>query len=108
MHASRTDGRRDPTSIMLGRIHRRIDPNQSGGVQAHAWVFSSWSLVVRNCNCWNNAAPNIFSGTAGFLAWNPFLSGVAQDNGNAAKGIGTLLSEWQNFVSHRLTQRRRM
>jgi len=56
-------------------------------------------------NGWDTVAPKVFSDTARFFeAWNPFLIGMAQYNGHAAEGIGTLFSEWQNFVSHRLAQ----
>jgi hypothetical protein len=56
-------------------------------------------------NSWDySAASNYFANGAHFLGlWNPFLS-MAQLNGHAADGIGTLFSEWQNFVSHRLRQ----
>jgi hypothetical protein len=50
-------------------------------------------------------AANVFVGL-GLLQrlWNPFLSGLAQFNGHAAEGFGTLVSEWQNFVTLRLKQ----
>jgi hypothetical protein len=37
-------------------------------------------------------------------AWHPFLIGMTKANGHAAEGLGMLLSEWQNFVGHRLQQ----
>jgi hypothetical protein len=54
---------------------------------------------------WNIEAANWFAAPAMFLGlWNPFLIGLTKSNGHAVVGFGTLASEWQSFVAHRLEQ----
>jgi phasin protein len=63
------------------------------------------SNLSRRSNSWDADAPNYFATPAALLGlWNPFLIGLAQLNGQAGEGFGTLLSEWQNFVGRRLAE----
>jgi len=48
---------------------------------------------------------NLFLAPA--LAWNacnPFLAAALKGNAQAREGLGTIASEWQGFVGHRLQQ----
>src|SRR5262245_29583244 len=36
--------------------------------------------------------------------WNPFLAAALKGSAQAQEGFGTIASEWQDFVSHRLQQ----
>jgi hypothetical protein len=37
-------------------------------------------------------------------AWNPFLAAALKGNAQAQEGFGTIASEWQGFVGHRLQE----
>jgi hypothetical protein len=53
----------------------------------------------------NAEMPNWFAAPATILTLcNPFLIGLTKSNGHAVQGFGTLFSEWQSFVGHRLEQ----
>ena len=46
---------------------------------------------------------NMFLAPAlGLSAWNPFLAAAQKGNAQAHEGFGTIASEWQGFVAHRL------
>src|SRR5262245_1562669 len=36
--------------------------------------------------------------------WNPFLAAALKGNAQAQQGFGTIASEWQDFVGHRLQE----
>ena len=36
--------------------------------------------------------------------WNPFLAGAPKGNSQAHEGFGTIASEWQDFMAHRLKE----
>jgi hypothetical protein len=39
-----------------------------------------------------------------FGAWNPFLAAALKGNAQTHEGFGTIASEWQRFVAHRLQE----
>jgi Phasin protein len=50
-------------------------------------------------------SPNMFLVPALALSmWNPFLAGALRGNAQANEGIGTIASEWQDFVARRLKE----
>ena len=50
-------------------------------------------------------SPNMFVRPALALGvWNPFLAGALRWNAQAHEGIGTIMSEWQDFVGRRLEE----
>jgi hypothetical protein len=36
--------------------------------------------------------------------WNPFLAAALKGNAQAQEGFGTIVSEWQEFVRHRIQE----
>ena len=49
--------------------------------------------------------PNMFLARALTLSiWNPFLAGVLGGNTRVHDGFGAIVSEWQTFLRHRLTE----
>src|SRR5262245_58460687 len=48
---------------------------------------------------------NVFLAPAlAWNAWNPFLAAALRGNAQAQEGFGTIASEWQGFVGHRLQE----
>ena len=50
-------------------------------------------------------SPNMFlAPVLAMSMWNPFLAAALKGSAQAQEGFGTLASEWQGFVSHRIQE----
>jgi hypothetical protein len=62
----------------------------------------------RNAEAGNSDAERnllvFFAPAKALSTWNPLLGVMLKGNADAQEGLGTIASEWQGFVSHRLQE----
>ena len=63
--------------------------------------FAGWRVgnasAEQSCNL-------LLAPALAWSAWNPLLAAALKGNAQAQEGFGTIASEWQGFVGHRLQE----